>query len=50
MQRLKVRTLEQKKKVRKQKEEEWIPTQEELLEEAAITEKENLASLGIFHI
>lgn len=27
------------------KEEEWVPTQEELLEEAKITEKENLKSL-----
>lgn len=44
--RVKVRTLEQKKKVKKPKEEEWVPTQEELLEEAKITEQENLASLG----
>lgn len=43
---MKVRTLEQKRKVRKHKEEEWVPTQEELLEEAAITETENLQSLG----
>lgn len=45
-QRIKVRNLEQKKKVKKPKEEEWVPTQEELLEEAKITEQENLASLG----
>lgn len=45
-QRIKVRTLEEKKKVKKPKEEEWVPTQEELLEEAKITEQENLASLG----
>lgn len=44
--RVKVRNLEQKKKVKKPKEEEWVPTQEELLEEAKITEQENLASLG----
>lgn len=47
-QRIKVRDLEQKKKVKKPKEEEWIPTQEELLEEAKITEIENLKSLGEF--
>ncbi|KAF7266060.1 vacuolar protein sorting-associated protein YL-1 [Rhynchophorus ferrugineus] len=44
-QRIKVRDLEQRKKPRKTKEEEWIPTQEELLEEAKITEEENLKSL-----
>lgn len=44
-QRIKVRTQEQKKKVKKPKEEEWVPSQEELLEEAKITEQENLQSL-----
>ncbi|CAH0559673.1 unnamed protein product [Brassicogethes aeneus] len=44
-QRIKVRNLEQKKKVKKPKEEEWIPTQEELLAEAKITEVENIMSL-----
>jgi vacuolar protein sorting-associated protein 72 len=45
-QRIKVRNLEQKKKIKRPKEEEWIPTQEELLEEAKITELENIKSLG----
>ncbi|KAK5650448.1 hypothetical protein RI129_001477 [Pyrocoelia pectoralis] len=44
-QRVKIRTLEQKRKTKKPKEEEWIPTQEELLEEAKITELENLQAL-----
>ncbi|KAJ8917174.1 hypothetical protein NQ315_012666 [Exocentrus adspersus] len=44
-QRIKVRDLEQRKKVKKPKEEEWVPTQEELLKEAKITERENLKSL-----
>ncbi|XP_018574721.1 vacuolar protein sorting-associated protein 72 homolog [Anoplophora glabripennis] len=44
-QRIKVRDLEQRKKVKKPKEEEWVPTQEELLEEAKITELENIKSL-----
>ncbi|EEZ98296.2 vacuolar protein sorting-associated protein 72 homolog [Tribolium castaneum] len=44
-QRIKVRNLEQKKKIKKPKEEEWVPTQEELLEEAKTTELENLKSL-----
>ncbi|CAG9815265.1 unnamed protein product [Phaedon cochleariae] len=44
-QRIKVRNLEQRKKVRKTTVEEWIPTQEELLEEAKFTEQENLKSL-----
>jgi vacuolar protein sorting-associated protein 72 len=44
-QRIKVRNLEQKKKIKRPKEEEWIPTQEELLEEAKITELENIKSL-----
>lgn len=48
LQRIKVRDLEQKKKVKRPREEEWIPTQEELLEEAKQTEKENLQSLGIY--
>ncbi|KAG5883427.1 hypothetical protein JTB14_005638 [Gonioctena quinquepunctata] len=43
--RLKVRDQEQRKKVRKATVEEWIPTQEELLEEAKITELENIKSL-----
>ncbi|KAF5286399.1 hypothetical protein FQA39_LY16319 [Lamprigera yunnana] len=44
-QRVKIRTLEQKKKVKKPKEDEWIPTQAELLEEAKITELENIQAL-----
>ncbi|KAJ3666307.1 hypothetical protein Zmor_001757 [Zophobas morio] len=44
-QRIKVRNLEQRKKVKRPKEEEWRPTQEELLEEAKVTEQENLKSL-----
>lgn len=40
-----MRNLEQKRRVKRQKEEEWVPTQEELLEEAKITEEENLQSL-----
>lgn len=44
-QRIKVRNLEQKRRVKQKKEDEWIPTQEELLEEAKITEEENLQSL-----
>ncbi|GLV44000.1 YL-1 [Carabus blaptoides fortunei] len=44
-QRIKVRNQEQKRKPRRNREDEWIPTQDELLEEAAITEKENLQSL-----
>ncbi|GJQ69082.1 YL-1 [Trypoxylus dichotomus] len=43
--RIKVRNQEQKRKVKRPREEEWIPTQEELLEEAKITEQENLQSL-----
>lgn len=43
-QRVKVRDLEQRKKVRKQTD-NWVPTQAELLEEAKITEQENLKSL-----
>lgn len=45
-QRIKVRDLEQRKKPKKAIVEEWVPTQEELLEEAKITEEENLKSLG----
>lgn len=41
-----MRNLEQKKKIKRPREEEWIPTQEELLEEAKVTEQENLQSLG----
>lgn len=48
-QRIKVRDLEQRKKIKKPVIEEWVPTQEELLEEAKITELENLRSLGIFY-
>lgn len=52
--RLKERHEAEKKKVKVAKAEEYIPTQEELLEEAEETEKENLKSLGIrifyFHI
>ncbi|XP_050293512.1 vacuolar protein sorting-associated protein 72 homolog [Anthonomus grandis grandis] len=43
--RIKVRDEELKNKPKKSKEEEWVPTQEELLEEAKITEEENLKSL-----
>ncbi|XP_066252127.1 vacuolar protein sorting-associated protein 72 homolog isoform X1 [Euwallacea similis] len=43
--RIKVRDQELKKKPKKIKEEEWMPTQEELLEEAKVTELENLKSL-----
>lgn len=45
--RIKVRNLEQKRKIKRPREEEWVPTQEELLEEAKITEQENLQSLGM---
>lgn len=38
--------MEQRKRVRKNITEEWMPTQEELLEEAKLTEIENLKSLG----
>nr|XP_022903798.1 vacuolar protein sorting-associated protein 72 homolog [Onthophagus taurus] len=44
-QRIKVRNLEQKRKVKRPREETWMPTQQELLDEAKITEKENLQSL-----
>ncbi|XP_017773451.1 PREDICTED: vacuolar protein sorting-associated protein 72 homolog [Nicrophorus vespilloides] len=44
-QRIKVRNLEQKRRPKRAREEEWIPTQEELLEEAKITEEENIQSL-----
>lgn len=43
---MKVRHLEQRKRVKKNTAEEWMPTQEELLEEAKLTEIENLKSLG----
>lgn len=46
--RLKVRDLEQKKKIKKPTLDEWVPTQEELLEEAKLTELENIKSLGNF--
>lgn len=41
-----MRSLESQKKPRRTKEDDWVPTQEELLEEAKITEIENLKSLG----
>lgn len=43
---LKARHEAEKKKVKTIKADEWIPTQAELLEEAVITEKENMLSLG----
>lgn len=43
--RMKVRDMEQRKRVKKNTAEEWMPTQEELLEEAKLTEIENLKSL-----
>lgn len=45
-QRIRVRDEALRKKPKVSKEEDYIPTQEELLEEAMITEEENLASLG----
>lgn len=39
--------MEQRKRVKKNVAEEWIPTQDELLEEAKLTEIENLKSLGM---
>lgn len=44
--RMKQRVEAEKRKPKIVKVEEYIPTQEELLEEAKITEKENLKSLG----
>lgn len=44
--RIKQRVEAEKRKPKVVKAEEYIPTQEELLEEAEITEKENLKSLG----
>lgn len=46
-QRIKIRSELKKKKVKKV--EEKMPSQEELLEEALITEQENLKSLGMFY-
>jgi len=46
--RIKERTEAAKKKPKSFKSDDWIPTQEELLEEALITEEENLASLEKF--
>lgn len=46
--RIKARTEAAKKKPKSLKSDDWIPTQEELLEEALITEEENLASLEKF--
>lgn len=48
MNRLKARHEAEKKKIKAPKVEEYIPTQAELLEEAAITEKENILSLEKF--
>lgn len=45
-QRVKVRDELQRARPKPSKYDDWIPTQEELLEEALITEEENLASLG----
>jgi vacuolar protein sorting-associated protein 72 len=48
LQRLKERTEEGRRRRgrRARAQDEWRPTQEELLEEAKITEQENLKSLG----
>lgn len=46
--RVKARTEAKMKKPKQSKYEDYIPTQDELLEEAAITAEENLASLGKF--
>lgn len=43
--RMKVRDMEQRKRVKRNIVEEWMPTQEQLLEEAKLTEIENLKSL-----
>lgn len=43
--RIKVRGMEQRKRAKKNID-DWMPTQEELLEEAKLTEIENLKSLG----
>lgn len=45
-QRVKVRDEEQRNRPKVAKYDDYIPTQDELLEEALITEEENLASLG----
>lgn len=47
-QRIKIRSELKRKKPKKV--EDKMPTQEELLEEALITEKENLKSLGMFFL
>lgn len=47
--RIQIRNQEQKKKVKRPKEDEWIPTQEERLQEAKITELENMQSLGRYY-
>lgn len=44
--RVKARTEAQKKKPKVPRYDDYVPTQEELLKEAAITAKENLESLG----
>lgn len=49
-QRVKVRTELQKNRPKISKYDDWIPTQEELLEEALITEEENIASLGKYRL
>lgn len=47
---MKERHEDQKKKVKVVRHDTWNPTQEELLEEAKITEEMNLKSLGISSI
>lgn len=47
-QRIKVRTEAKKKKPKISKYDDYVPTQDELLDEAMITAEENLASLGTF--
>lgn len=47
--RLKQRFEAERKRTRVIRTEEYIPTQEELLEEAEITERENIKSLGMFN-
>lgn len=49
-QRIKERTAQGKRRKIVRSEDVWKPTQEELLEEAKITEEENLKSLGLFDV
>ena len=50
-QRIKERTIQSGKRRKvKRSSDAWKPTQEELLEEAKITEQENIKSLGILFI